>query len=87
VTIAQYGRSQSHNKKVALEALRAKLHSAEKDKIKIATNEQRRHQVRNGARGEKVRTYCEQKDLVVDHRNRKRTSLKKFLKGYIKDLR
>jgi peptide chain release factor 1 len=87
VTIAQYGRSQSHNKQVALDALRAKLHRAQADRNKASRNEKRKSQVGRGARGEKVRTYCERKDLVVDHRSGKRTTLKKFLKGYIKNLR
>lgn len=87
VSIAQYGRSQSHNKQVALDALRAKLHRAQEEKIKAEKNAHRTTQVGRGARGEKVRTYCERKDLVVDHRNGKRLSLKKFLKGQTKRLR
>ena len=87
VTIAQYGRSQTHNKQVALDALRAKLHSAQEEKIKAARNEKRTTQVGRGARGEKVRTYCERKDLVVDHRSGKRLALKTFLRGQIKKLR
>jgi len=87
VVIAQYGRRQGRNKALALNAMRAKLFSAQRGRNKDKKNAKRKSQVGRGARGDKVRTYCERKDLVVDHRTNKKSSLKKFLRGDIKDLR
>lgn len=67
--------------------MRAKLHREQEEQIKAKKNVHRTTQVGRGARGEKVRTYCEQKDLVVDHRSGKRLSLKKFLRGQTEKLR
>lgn len=86
VVIAQYGRKQGKNKELAVRAMRAKLFSAHQGRNRIQRNSKRRNQVGRGSRGEKVRTYCEKKDLVVDHRTNKRISFKRFFKGYIKDL-
>jgi len=86
VVIAQYGRKQGRNKEMAFNALRARLFSANSAQNKDKKNVKRKSQVGRGARVNKVRTYCERKDLVVDHRTNKKMSLKKFFKGNIKDL-
>ena len=43
-------------------------------------------QVGSGMRGDKIRTFMDQHGIVTDHRNNKKTTTSRFLKGYIDDL-
>jgi peptide chain release factor 1 len=61
-------RSQSQNKATAMKVLAARLYEAERSKVKLAQDDERRHQVGTGQRGDKVRTYRTQDDQVTDHR-------------------
>lgn len=86
VVHAQFGRSQTKNKETALKILHARLSRKDRQDKDARRNKERRSQVGKGIRGEKTRTYNEKKDLIIDHRNGGRASLKRFLKGYIKDI-
>lgn len=50
-------------------------------------NAERSKQIGSGMRGDKIRTYREQDDMVTDHRTNKRASLKLILQGRIELLR
>lgn len=86
VVHAQFGRSQNKNKETALKILKAKLAQNKQEEIRENKNRKRKEQVGRGARGDKIRTYCVKKDLVVDHRNGRRMSFKRFARGFIKDI-
>lgn len=74
-------RSQHDNRKTA----RAILESRVKDyfdNIKDKnTSQTRKAQIGSGMRGDKIRTYREQDDLVTDHRSEKKVRLKSILTG------
>jgi peptide chain release factor 1 len=86
VVHAQFGRSQNKNKETALKILKARLLELGNIEQRDRRNKKRREQVGRGLRGEKVRTYNVKKDLVIDHRNGRRMSFKRFAKGFIKDI-
>lgn len=79
--VAASEKSQKQNKKQALKTLRARLFQAEEEKHIDKTNKSRRKQVGKGARGDKIRTYRERDDRVVDHRTGRRTSLTRLRRG------
>ena len=49
---------------------------------KIATAQDRKQQVGSGMRGDKIRTYRFQDDVVKDHNSGKSATVSKVLKGY-----
>jgi len=86
VVHAQFGRSQSKNKQTALKILRAKISELKSSEEKNKRNRRRKEQVGRGSRGEKIRTYNVKKDLVVNHKNGRRMSFKRFTKGHIQEI-
>lgn len=79
-------RTQGKNKDEAFRALQLKLKEGVENEAAYSENKVRRGQVGAGRRGEKSRTYIEKKDLVINHKNNKHLSLKRFQKGYIEKL-
>lgn len=74
-------RSQPQNRATALSMLRAKLLDAKTTAVANATNDSRREQVGSGMRGDKVRTYRSQDDVVTDHRTGKKARLRDVVRG------
>lgn len=46
----------------------------------------RKQQVGSGMRGDKIRSYMFQHDIVQDHNSNKRTTTTRFMKGHVDDL-
>ena len=68
VSECQDDRSQHKNKAKALEYLHSKLLSAEQDKQKKDTDENRKKQIGSGDRSERIRTYNFPQGRITDHR-------------------
>jgi peptide chain release factor 1 len=74
-------RSQLQNKELAKALLRARLYEAEQNAKFSAMAATRKEQVGSGMRGDKIRTIRYQDDVVIDHRNGRKTSVKRYLRG------
>ena len=80
-------RSQTQNYDNALALLRARLWNLKNQELSSSRDQNRRIQIGSGQRGDKIRTYRSQDDIVVDHRTNKRTSLTNILRGDFSGLR
>lgn len=76
-------RSQKQNRETARQMLIARISNAEQEKIDKDRSLDRKTKVGSGQRGDKVRTYREQDDMVRDHRTGKKTSLQNVRNGRI----
>ena len=74
-------RSQAQNRDRALALLRARLAAEVADRATADRAANRRPQVGSGMRGDKVRTYRWQDDVVTDDRSGRRASLRRVLRG------
>jgi peptide chain release factor 1 len=74
-------RSLHQNQRQALEVLRAKVRDQQMSRDHAKTADARRAQVGTGQRADKIRTYREQDDVVIDDRTGKKTSLKRLRRG------
>jgi peptide chain release factor 1 len=74
-------RSQYQNKKIALQVLNARLSEMDRFKKLVEQNNDRKNQIGSGMRGDKIRTYREKDDQVMDHRTNKKMTLSSWLKG------
>lgn len=79
-------RSQLQNRAQALALLRAKLLSGAERAAEEARNAQRRADVGSGMRGDKRRTIAVQRDEVFDHETGRRTTWRRYERGYLEDL-
>jgi len=68
IVTCQTERSQSQNRKWALDHLRARLWAKELEKKQQATSHERLAQIGRGMRAEKIRTYHFPQNRVTDHR-------------------
>ncbi len=75
------GRSQHKNKEIARELLEGRVAKIEKEKLHSKLEKERKDKVGSGQRGDKIRTYRVKDDIVQDHRNDSKVSLKKVLSG------
>lgn len=74
-------RSQHQNKRQALLELSVRVGELQRQAQASAENNVRKHQVGSGMRGDKVRTYREQDDVVIDHRTGAKLNLRRWRKG------
>jgi peptide chain release factor 1 len=86
ITIRVETKSQHRNREIALGILRARLFDLERSRSSRQRNNRRRDQVGSGMRADKVRTIALQRGQVTDHQTGRRTSAKKYLRGFIDDL-
>ncbi len=87
VVACQSQRSQSQNREVAMNILRAKLLDAQKEKITGETSAERRAQIGMAERAEKMRTYNFPQDRITDHRIGKSWhNMEKILDGNIEPM-
>lgn len=80
------GRSQHTNRQTALTVLRARLLEQQLSAENSQQAATRKQQVGSGMRGDKIRTVQMRRGKVTDHRTGKKTSLKRYLRGYLEDL-
>jgi len=80
-------KSQHDNKRNALAVLKARLVDAEQRKATQSRNAKRKKQVGMRMRGDKIRTIRYQDGRVIDHRTRKKTTIKRWETGHLDDLR
>ena len=80
-------RSQRQNYDNALGLLRARIQVAATARVEGARAGERKAQVGTGQRGDKIRTYRTQDDVVTDHRTGKKARLKDVLRGDLSELR
>lgn len=79
-------RSQTQNKMTALSLLRARLVEAAKTEGSARVNGSRKSQVGSGMRGDKVVTLRMQDDVVTHHVTGRRTTVTRYMRGYVDDL-
>lgn len=80
------GRKQDTNKRTARRIIEAKVRKHYKQLAKNAEDSDRAEQVGSGMRGDKVRTYREKDNRVIDHRTKKKCSLDRVLRGKLDKL-
>lgn len=80
-------KSQKRNKDRALEVLRARLYAKNLKESLDKENSDRKQQIGKGQRGDKIRTYRFQDDIVVDHKTGKKANLASVVAGNIDILR
>ena len=81
ITIRIDGRSQLANKKLALELLELKLMEFHRNQNHSKLNDQRKSQIGSGQRGDKIRTYRFQDNLILNHVTGEKTPLDRWMKG------
>ena len=79
-------RSQHQNKEQAMRVLEQKLYQLKNFEVCSKINNARKNQVGSGMRGDKIRTIRVRDDQVINHPNNKKTSYKRYSKGFIEDL-
>ncbi len=85
--VAQSERSLDRNKKQALQLLESKLQNIEEMKQHKSRKKTKKKQVGIGCKADKIRTYRYQDDIVTNHLNGNKASLKKILSGNLDILR
>jgi len=75
-------RSRLNSQESAMEALVSQLKGGALSEQKLALAQDRKQQVGSGMRGDKIRTYRFQDDIVKDHNSGKSASVNKVLKGF-----
>lgn len=72
---------QEKSKKEALRLLIERVSASKRKEKSLKRNDVRTGQVGAGYRGEKIRTYRQQENIIIDHLSGKKTSLSKWLNG------
>lgn len=78
---SRQGRSREQNKRDAISGLLLRLNDNAAKDAEYVLNTVRHQQIGSGYRGEKIRTYRQRDNSVVDHRSGKRSSYVDVLKG------
>ena len=79
-------KSQSQNRKIARDLLEHRVSMFMAQQANVTENQSRKGQVGSGMRGDKIRTYREQDNIVTDHRTGKKVRLKDVLCGKLEIL-
>lgn len=79
-------KSQFQNKKIAREMLEGRVKRYYDEQRSSKINQQRLEDRGSGMRGDKIRTYRERDDLVIDHRNDSKFRLKDIRNGKLENL-
>lgn len=79
-------KSQHDNRRVARTLLEARVRARLEAERSASKSADRKQQVGTGMRGDKVRTYREQDDQVVDHRTERRARLRDVRRGGLNKL-
>ncbi|HHO49761.1 MAG TPA: PCRF domain-containing protein [Deltaproteobacteria bacterium] len=85
-TVRIESRSQHQNRAVALSVLRTRLATAQRERNARVRNRARREQVGSGMRGDKSVTISIPRDSVIHHETGKRTTYRRYSRGYLDDL-
>ena len=75
-------RSRINSLDLAKSSLLCRLNEIRASTVNGQISNERKEQVGSGMRGDKIRTYRFQDDIVTDHRTGKRSSVKKVMSGY-----
>lgn len=75
------GRDQATNRKLVVQEMRRRVLEGHVSRAATATNGARRAQIGSGQRGDKIRTYRERDDSVVDDRTGRRARLSRLRRG------
>ena len=76
-------RNQHANRRDARAAVEKILDSMANGESALNKNTERADMVGSGMRGDKIRTYRFQEDIIIDHRTNKKFNLKKMLRGNV----
>ena len=83
----QEGRSQQHNKEIAMNVLRTRLLAKKQSDEMARESAERRGQIGSAMRAEKIRTYNFPQNRVTDHRiNKSWHNLEKIIEGDLKPI-
>lgn len=74
-------RSRQNSYKLAYDALMKSIKEVSSDRHNAKTSNIRKNQVGSGMRGDKIRTYRFQDDVVKDHISGKSSTVKKIMAG------
>jgi len=80
------GRDQHANKRRAWKDLEQRVRAYYQQEAKNSEDAVRANQLGSGMRGDKIRTYREKDDQVIDHRTHKRCSLKGIRHGRLENI-
>jgi peptide chain release factor 1 len=86
ITVRVETKSQHRNKEIARGILMTRLLAREQSQNASAQNSRRQSQVGSGMRGDKTVTISIPRNSVVHHGTGKRTSYKRYSRGYVEDL-
>lgn len=81
ITVTIDMRSQHQSKKIALSVLCAKVVELKNETKLKNTNQERKSQIGSGQRGDKIRTYRLQDNIMIDHRTNIKMNLLKWMEG------
>lgn len=74
-------RAKRQNYESALKVLKQRLAEHHRTSVHTATNSERQKQIGSGQRGDKIRTYRSQDDVMIDHRTDQKARLSDVLRG------
>lgn len=83
ITETRQGRKRESNLREAKQAILQRLQEAADGELNSTLSQNRRNQMGSGMRGDKIRTYRFQDDMVVDHNTNKRAKCSKIMKGFV----
>lgn len=86
IVVKVTGRSLYANRKAARAEMEARVSALRAEEEHAERSTDRARQVGSGQRGDKIRTVRMQDGRVVDHRTGRRTSVERYMKGFIEDL-
>lgn len=75
------GRSQHANRRMAIDLLNQKVIESEVESFKSKIDSDRKNKVGTGQRGDKIRTYRYQDNLIIDHKSGQKWRLDEWMKG------